>query len=125
MKIIDPGHKYELDHLDGINKSILTFVKREGNKFPGNIGHYEGTNLQEVLRILINRIEYLNNQVPDKRNLVIIHKLLKSIWLLEDRAAERHNRDFDYHYIDIDKEPTCNNCGHIGCNGECKLHDKI
>jgi hypothetical protein len=52
MKIIDPGHKYELDQLDGEGKEILTFVKRDtpSERYPGNQGHYPGTNMQEVLR---------------------------------------------------------------------------
>jgi hypothetical protein len=40
MRVFDPGHKY------------LKFVKREGDNYPRNRGHYEGTTSQEVLRAL-------------------------------------------------------------------------
>jgi hypothetical protein len=64
MKILDAGHRYQLDHLDGDNVTELTFVKRSGAMYPFNIGEYEGTNVQEVLRALIDRTEYLNRQKP-------------------------------------------------------------
>jgi hypothetical protein len=116
MKVLDPGHKYELNNLDGNAKTLLVFVKREGENYPGNIGHYQGTNLQEVIRALIDRLKYLNNQIPDESNLACIIKLRDCIWLLEDRAARRHNRDFDYYPSNIEFELTCPKCGHIGCN---------
>src|SRR4030095_12291812 len=120
MKVIDPGHKYELDNLDGSLKTSLTFVKREGNKYPGNTGHYEGTNLQEVMRALIDRTKYLNSQIYDQRNLAIINKLRECIWLLEDRAASRHSREFDFWPDNIEFVPTCKYCGHIGCEENCR-----
>ena len=62
MKVIDPGHKYELAHLDGNGHEVLTFVKREGDGYPGNIDHHAGTNLQEVFRAALDRVKYLDNQ---------------------------------------------------------------
>ncbi|SRR6266446_263348 len=50
MKVIEPGHVYELDHLDGKNKQRITFVNREGNP-------HEGTQTQEVLRMTIDIME--------------------------------------------------------------------
>lgn len=137
MKVIDPGHIYELAWLDGLpyllttgdsltdktayqqGSNTLVFVKREGDKFPGNIGHHAGTNIQEVLRALMDRLKYLDNQIHDERNNVCIEYLRRTIWLLEDRAAERHGREFDYFPNNIELEPTCNKCGHIGCMGDC------
>jgi len=126
MKVIDPGHEYELNQLDvdpkaGIVLSNrLIFVKREGPKYPGNIGAHEGTNIQEVCRALIDRLKYLDNQIHDDRNITSIIKLRHVIWLLEDRAAERHGRGFDISYYNIETFPTCPNCGHIGCQQYCR-----
>lgn len=114
MKIIDPGHKYSLDNLDGNNNTILTFVKREGLKYPGNVGSYEGTNIQEVLRALIDRLVYLDNQAACSENNQILLFLRESIYLLERRAAYRHG-----HYLtprvsdEIELLTTCKKCGHI------------
>lgn len=128
FKVIDPGHKYELLTLDGNARfrQFLTFVKRfdpeHPEKYPGNTEAYPGTNIQSVVHALIERIDYLQNQIPHKNNIAIRRKFLEILWLLEDRAAERHGRDFDYRPEDMDKMPMCKHCGHVVCPelGNCK-----
>ena len=119
MKVLDPGHKYQLNPLDGDNIQFLTFVKREGEKFPGNKGHYSGTTLQEVFRACIERVNYVNNQIPDERNDAIIIYLRDAILLLEERAAERHGRRLSNTMlggkVPIELRPTCVFCGHLEC----------
>ena len=75
MKILDAGHIYSLDSLDGNLEQTLTFVKREGEKFPFNSGSHAGTNCQEVLRVLIDRSEYLQKQKPCAETECIISSL--------------------------------------------------
>lgn len=120
---------YNLNVLDwpenapGEPAQTLVFVKREGLGYPGNVGHHPGTNIQEVLRALIDRVKYLNKQIPDSRNYTVIDALRESMWALECRAAERHDRfdkfirNFDLSIIET--YSFCHKCGHIGCNGEC------
>lgn len=117
MKIIDPGHMYHLDMLDCEEGAIqLTFVKREGDKFPGNKGSYPGTILQECWRAEIDRLKYVMNQVPCAESQACIDLLRTCIFLLESRAARRHNRVLDMSSLyDIENEPTCSKCGHIRC----------
>ncbi len=126
MRILDPGHRYWLDMLDieGDRRhgtEMLTFVKRQGPRYPGNRSHYPGTNCQEVLRALIDRVKHLNSQVPDPHNEPILRHLREALWLFESRAAERYGRvlppldEFEC----IEQEPTCPGCAHIGCGGEC------
>ena len=132
MKVIDPGHVYDLDWLDGrapiwmdIHRDTghpmnrLIFVKREGEGYPGNVGHHPGTTMQEVLRAMIDRVKYLDNQIPDFRNQMVLASLRQAIRSLEWRAAERHNRDTIIPIKEIELEPTCPKCLHIGCEGLC------
>lgn len=128
MKIIDPGHKYKLKTLDGYKNIILTFVKRIGAKYPGNESKpYAGTNIQEVLRVLINRLKYLQKQNPCLENIEVVQHLRAAIWKLEVRAARVHRRTpLDKRIIDhpilsdsIEILKVCKNCGHIGCLGDC------
>jgi hypothetical protein len=138
MKVLDPGHVYDLDWLDGepardlrgvastqpdfrLDENRLIFVKREGSGYPGNVGHHPGTNMQEVLRALIDRVKYLDQQVPHYVNELIIEHLRMSLFYLEDRAAERHHREptFDIDTPNIEELPVCVRCGHIGCEGIC------
>lgn len=127
MRVIDPGHVYALSWLDLYDdesmpsEDLLVFVKREGKKYPGNQGHHPGTTTQEVLRALIDRTKYVNNQIPDKRNKHIIDDLREAMFHLEARAAERHNRFLPIHFkiAEIENMETCKQCGHIGCDGSC------
>lgn len=53
MKVIEPGHVYELETLDGAAPNRLVFVNRE----PGT--EHAGTQTQEVLRTTIDAVECL------------------------------------------------------------------
>lgn len=117
MKIIDAGHKYQLQTLDGDEKVELRFVKREGPGYPGNVGSHSGTNIQDVLRVCIDRVKYLNNQIWCEENKRVIEHLRWAIYELETRAAHRHKRNFFYGLDSIEGFGTCTTCGHIGCVG--------
>lgn len=130
MKVIDPGHLYELDMLD-VNptefpwQQTLQFVKRIGPGYPGNEGKPEaGTNCQEVIRVLIDRVKYLNGQIPSEYNDNILFGLRYALNAFEARAAERHGRNWNvtrakYAEQHIEHWPTCPHCGHIDCEGAC------
>lgn len=132
MEVLDPGHKYHLRSLDVPSPGergfvTLTFVKREGPGYPGNVGHYSGTTTQEVLRALIERAQYVNGQILDPANDHVLRKLRECIWHLEERAARRHGRKLPLALsslsaggIDsIETYSTCAKCNHIGCEGDC------
>lgn len=124
MKIIQPGHIYLLDHLDGEGKSVLTFVKRIGEKYPYNqLPAYEGTTIQEVLRALINRVMYVNHQHSAQENLDVIDRLRMCIVRLELRAARVGEYKISTNRIDIENEETCKQHLHIQC-GKCKKETK-
>jgi hypothetical protein len=119
MKVIDPGHRYQLDTLDGQVDVQLVFVKREGEKFPGNMGAHHGTTTQEVLRALIDRMQYVDQQIPWRMNQDVIAMLRESIRILEFRANERSGLSLSGHdelfRADIEKAPVCPTCGHVTC----------
>lgn len=120
MKVLDPGHSYALKHVDGDDGQNLFFVKREGPGYPGNVGSYPGTQIQEVLRVCIDRLDYVNNQIPCDRNKIAKRYLQEAIFHLESRAAERHGRVLQANAEGIEKLPICPYCGHI----ECDKHGK-
>ena len=119
MRVIDPGHEYALTHLDGGREEILTFVKREGPQYPGNVGSHPGTNMQEVLRVLIHRLRYLDEQLPHFSNKYVLDDLRSALRKLEIRAADRHGRRHPRFTIEPEAMPVCQRCGHIECGGEC------
>lgn len=105
MRILDPGHKYELDVYDVPTNQLrlvnaedfkprqsLTFVKRCGPKHPNNQDAYPGTNCQEVLRALLDRVRFLHNQVPCWHNHVIVLSLNTALYMFELRNAQIKHR---------------------------------
>lgn len=122
MQTIDPGHTYHLRCLDnpaGPDVQPLVFVKREGPGYPGNVGHHGGTTTQEVLRALIERTQYVDQQIADPNNGEVVWALRYAIWQLEERAARRHGREWKVPLHEIELLPTCDKCNHIGCSGSC------
>lgn len=117
MKILDAGHKYEIDSLDGKIIQSIQFVKREGEKFPFNCCSYPGTNCQEVLRVLIDRTEYLQNQQPCAETEAIIASLRNALLLFEIRAAREHGHTLKMQSTqELMCGKVCKTCGHLKCD---------
>lgn len=122
MRVIDPGHHFALDSLDGEIKQTLQFVKRVGDKYPGNEEPaYPGCTSQEVLRALIARAQYVNNQHDHDANRVVIQSCRSALHALELRAAELRGelREFwaavSSSEVWIEHIPVCATCGHVAC----------
>lgn len=118
MKVLDPGHRYRLAEFDGfpgqLRQHALQFVKRDGPGYPGNRGFSSGTNCQELLRVLIDRAKYLEGQEPSYHNELIIEHLRAALVQFEYRAASRHGCKAPKPF-DIENQPFCSRCGHVGC----------
>ena len=121
MKVLDPGHSYQVDvyphdpRLGVLPFAIqkIDFVKKVGENYPGNHPpEHPGTNLQELLRVLINRLEYLNNQNSADENLDTLSHLRLSLYLNEKRAARLKGIKF-LNTPHIEELQPCKICGHI------------
>ena len=125
MRVVDPGHKYELAVFDTeeVEATLsLVFVKRNDppDKYPGNEDSYPGTIIQEVLGALIERLEYVNKQFPCAETESVLHMQKTSLLLLEIRANRLHGRTLDLQTEDdIVHLQACRGCGHAQCEGEC------
>jgi hypothetical protein len=123
MRAIDAGHEYELESYDGTQPNRLVFMKREGEGYPFNVGHHAGTNCQEVLRALIDRVKYLQKQIPCDENLGLLTHLRGALFCLEYRAARRHGRVLHIpseSALEVEDYAVHRLCGHIQCDGNCK-----
>jgi hypothetical protein len=88
MRIVDPGHVYDLWQLGSDEPQRLTHVKRSG----GAITYAEewpGVQTQEVMRAEIDRMKYLNSVIPCVETQDAIWHARMVIFTFEARAWRR------------------------------------
>jgi hypothetical protein len=114
MKVIEAGHVYEVQNVDGDGTQTIRFVRRrddEATMLP-TMARQEGVLTQELLRVCIDRTLYLNAEAPCPENVVIVDCLRTALREYEARAARRT----------IEKHPmpermnVCEECQHALCS---------
>lgn len=114
MRVIDPGHHYVVDgYDDALHAQPILFLKRVGENYPGNTYAYGGTNCQELLRVLIDRVKYLDRQKPCNENVLILANLRSALRLFETRAARMHDVTVNVWPENIEDMPADKTTGHI------------
>lgn len=88
MKIIDPGHVYDLWQLGSEAPQRLTHVKRSGGAVTYS-EEWPGVQTQEVLRAEIDRCKYLNSIIDCVETLDAIWHLRMALFMFEVRAWRR------------------------------------
>lgn len=118
MKIIDPGHEYMLEGIGNAVPQRILFVKNRGDKYPGNEGDpHAGILSQELMRVLIDRAVYLNNQGSCAETEYALAALRQALGWFEVRAARCRGDYVDFpHSNDLESEPVCPTCGHNCCS---------
>lgn len=98
MKVITPGHRYELDHfenygLPGCPVQTLQFIEKRPDPAGGTLETVnDGTTNEEVIAVLIDRINYLNSKFPCRENSIAVTKLEEALLWLNHRTAKRKAR---------------------------------
>lgn len=113
MKVVEPGHVYELQNVDGDGTQTIRFVRRRDDEalVLTEDKRSEGVLFQEVTRVLIDRINYLNAEAPCPENVEIMEALRRVIQLGEVRAARR---TIEKHPM-VERADVCEICQHILC----------
>jgi hypothetical protein len=94
MRTLIAGHRYQLDNFEGSKPQTLQFIHKE----PRHAGTTEmmtledGTTNEEVLRVLIDRMEFLQDRCPCKENLGALDHMRGALALLEQRTLNRQSR---------------------------------
>lgn len=96
MKVVDLGHKYELDCVEGGQPIAVQFIKKEipegGDEKSKLVTVYDGTTTEAVLVMLIDRLKFVNEKLPDDRTSLAINNLENTLQLLEERTKDRKAR---------------------------------
>lgn len=97
MKVLTPGHRYELESFEGSAPQVIQFIekrrKEEGS--PELVTVNDGTTNEEVLKVLIDRMEGMNAKLPNDFTRLAITNLKLALAQLEARTAERKARQVE------------------------------
>jgi len=95
MKIITIGHRYVATNFeDKTEGQLIQFIEKE----PIQEGSVElktisdGTTNEELLEVLIDRMQYLQSKFPCRENELVITKLEESLMWLNKRTTDRFKR---------------------------------
>jgi hypothetical protein len=101
MEIKVNGHTYLLDSFeDASKKQTLQFIHKVSTDTPGELKTIQdGTTNEEVLNVLINRMQYLNLLFPCRENSLVITKLEEALMWLEKRTRDRIKRQVEGKHI--------------------------
>lgn len=96
MRILKTGHLYLLENFEpGEEPQKLQFIQ----KVPAGLRSLKtisnGTTNEEVLKVLIDRMYYLNNLVPSRESAQVINKLEEALMWLSKRTADRQRRQVE------------------------------
>ena len=91
MKTVTEGHRYELENMEGSAPQILQFIHKE-RVAPDETKLRtvnDGTTNEEVLRVLIDRMQTQGAKLPCRENSIATTKLQEALMWLEKRTADR------------------------------------
>ncbi len=94
MKVITEGHRYQLDNFEDSNgHQVLQFIEKAHNETSNKLETVsDGTTNEEVLRMLISRMEFLYKKLPSDETKEAIDHCKNALTLLESRAKDREER---------------------------------
>jgi hypothetical protein len=94
MKILRPYHRYELENFENKERSgqTIQFIEKVEPKEFGTqelVTVNDGTTNEEVIRMLIDRMNGLQAKFPCRENALAITKLDEALLWLEKRTRDR------------------------------------
>lgn len=98
MKVLTQGHKYELANFENKEASqVIQFIEKSPDiTEPTKLNTInDGTTNEELLTVLIDRLQYLNSKFPCRENSIVITKLEESLMWLNKRTADRVKRNVE------------------------------
>lgn len=91
-KIMNSGHTYEIENMNGTTTQTIQFIEKEKNLAGEFVTVTEGTTNEEVIDVLIDRLNKLNAKFPCRENAIAITKLEEARLWLGKRTADRIKR---------------------------------
>lgn len=101
MKVLEPGHLYELESMDGTFPQQIQFIEKgklitDNPETDGKLATIrDGTTNEEILKMLINRLTFLNAKLPSDETKEAIQDCRRALAWLNWRSADRILREVD------------------------------
>lgn len=96
MKVITAGHKYELKNFENKEAPGQTIQFIEKVSAPENPTQLttvnDGTTNEEVLEVILDRLNHLNSKFPCRENALAITNIEQGLMWLNRRTANRVSR---------------------------------
>lgn len=96
MKILTPGHKYQVANFeDRTQGQTIQFIEKTVTTTPGSselVTVHDGTTNEELLSVLINRLEFLKYKLPSRETAIALTHIETALLWLEKRTRDRQNR---------------------------------
>ena len=99
MKVLVEGHTYKVSNFESQHTEgqTIQFIHKqpisEGSSEMETVS--DGTTNEELLEVLINRMNYLQSKFPCKANAIVITNLEESLMWLEQRTRDRVKRNVE------------------------------
>lgn len=87
-KTLDPGHHYRIANLESPGSQDIIFLKRS-SKMIQHLDEHPGINTQELIRVCIDRSEYLDGVGGCDETKDAMYYLRMALWCYEARAYRR------------------------------------
>ena len=103
MKILRPGHRYELapfENKDGPGQ-VLQFIEKEPDPHGSEalVTVHDGTTNEEVLKMLIDRCQSLYDKFPSDETASTISHLKSALYAQQSRTYDRQQRNVGGKYL--------------------------
>jgi len=98
MRVLKEGHRYICKNFESENGQTIQFIEKEpkeGTTIGELITVNDGTTNEEILEMLIDRMNYLQGKFPCRENALVITKLEESLMWLNKRTQDRMKRNVE------------------------------
>ena len=99
MKVLVEGHRYELANFENnyVPGQVLQFIhkepKEEGSPELKTVS--DGTTNEELLEVIIDRMNTMQAKFPCRENAIVVTKLEECLMWLNKRTADRIKRNVE------------------------------
>lgn len=103
MRTITAGHRYELENFEAKNQpgQVIQFIEK--TPVPGQPGQLatvnDGTTNEEVMKMLIDRLQSLYDKFPSEETKVSIDHIKVALYAQQSRTYERQQRGVEGKHI--------------------------